>query len=56
MYNLKIIKSGDVIEIYRIYNYNVLESKKDEGHKRIDKLLERIDKGKGKQKGLIECV
>ena len=51
MYNLKIIKSGDVIEIYRIYNYNVLESKKDEGHKRIDKLLERIDKSEGKQKG-----
>lgn len=51
MYNLKIIKSGDVIEIYRIYNYNVLESKKDEGHKRIDKLLEKIDKGEGKQKG-----
>ena len=51
MYNLKIIKSGDVIEIYRIYNYNVLESKKDEGHKRIDKLLEKIDKDEGKQKG-----
>ena len=51
MYNLKIIKSGDVIEIYRIYNYNVLESKKDEGHKRIDKLLKKIDKDEGKQKG-----
>lgn len=51
MYNLKIIKSGDVVEIYRIYNYNVLESKKDEGYKIVDKLLEKLDNSEDKQKG-----
>ena len=51
MYNLKVIKSGNIIEIYRIFNYNVTEAKKDEGYKRIDKLLERIDKSEERQKG-----
>ena len=51
MYNLKIIQSGDVIEIYRIFNYNVTEAKKDEGYKIIDKLIERLDENRDKQKG-----
>lgn len=40
MYNLKIIKCGDRLEIYKINNYVINESKIDEGYKIIDKLLE----------------
>lgn len=40
MYNLKIIRSGKRIEIYKINNYLIPESKKDEGYKRLEKLLE----------------
>ncbi|MFL0165271.1 rolling circle replication-associated protein [Candidatus Clostridium helianthi] len=43
MYNLKIIQSGDRIEIYKINNYVVNESKIDEGHKLIDKLVDELD-------------
>lgn len=43
MYNLKIIQSGDRIEIYRINNYVVNESQIDEGYKIIDKLLSEIE-------------
>ena len=42
MYNLRIIKSGDRIEIYKINNYVINESKKDEGHAIIDELLDEL--------------
>ena len=42
MYNLRIIKSGDRLEIYKINNYVISESKKDEGHVIIDKLLDEL--------------
>lgn len=48
MYNLKIIRSGKRIEIYKINNYLIPESKKDEGYKRVEKLLEEEkDKDEG---------
>ena len=42
MYNLRIIKSGNRIEIYKINNYVISESKKEEGHAIIDKLLDEL--------------
>ena len=39
MYNLKVIKSGNRIEIFKINNYVINESKKDEGSKIIEGLL-----------------
>lgn len=41
MYNLKIIKSGDRIEIYKINGYVINEGKKDRGHKIIEDLLNK---------------
>jgi|GEM_PF-2471779 hypothetical protein len=41
MYNLKIIKCGDRLEIYRINNYVINEGKKDVGYKIIDDLLKQ---------------
>lgn len=41
MYNLKIIKSGNRLEIYKVNNYIINQSKIDEGYKIIDKLLEQ---------------
>lgn len=46
MYNLRIIRSGDRVEIYRINNYVINESKKDEGHALIDKLLDELSEEK----------
>lgn len=43
MYNLRVIKCGDRLEIYKINNYVINESKADEGYKIIDKLLDDID-------------
>ena len=40
MYNLKIIKSGNKLEIYKINNYVVNENRKADGYKIVDKLLE----------------
>ncbi|MBU5453879.1 rolling circle replication-associated protein [Caproiciproducens sp. MSJ-32] len=57
MYNLKVIKSGDRLEIFKINNYVINESKKDEGYKRIEKLLEESneeDKKKDENKGAIK--
>lgn len=42
MYNLRIIRSGDRIEIYKINNYVINESKKDKGRKVVDKLLDEL--------------
>ena len=39
MYNTKIIFSGDCIEIYKVNNYVIRESKKSEGAKIIDRML-----------------
>lgn len=39
MYNFKIIKCGSRIEIYKINNYVINESKKDEGYKIVESLL-----------------
>lgn len=39
MYNLKIIRSGNRVEIYKINGYVINEGKKDIGHKIIDDLL-----------------
>lgn len=39
MYNLKIIKCGDRLEIYKVHNYIINESSKAEGYKIVDKLL-----------------
>lgn len=39
MYNFKVIKCGERIEIYKISNYVVNESKKDEGYKIVEDLL-----------------
>jgi len=39
MYNFKVIKCGSRIEIYKINNYVVNESKKDEGYKIVEDLL-----------------
>lgn len=44
MYNLKIIRSGKRIEIYKINNYLIPESKKDEGYKIVENLLEKDNK------------
>lgn len=40
MYNLKIIKCGNRLEIYKVNNYIINQSSKDEGHKIIDNLLQ----------------
>lgn len=52
MYNLKIIKSGNRIEIYKINNHIIKEGEKHEGTKIIEGLLGKIDTeqdSKGKQ-------
>lgn len=38
MYNLRIIKCGSRVEIYKIHNYIVRKSEKHEGFKRIEKM------------------
>lgn len=43
MYNLKIIKCGNRLEIYKVNNYIINQSLKDEGHKIIDNLLQEQD-------------
>lgn len=48
MYNLKIIKSGKRIEIYKINNYVIKQGKKHEGTKIIERLL-KDDKPKDKK-------
>ena len=44
MYNVKIITSGDTVEIYKINNYVIKESKESEGSKIINKILEHKSK------------
>lgn len=46
MYNFKIIKCGSRIEIYKISNYVINESKKDEGYKIVEGLLSKDTDGK----------
>ena len=41
MYNVKIIFSGDYIEIYKVNNYVIRESEKSEGSKIIDRMLKK---------------
>ena len=48
MYNTKIISSGDYIEIYKVNNYVIKESKKSEGSKIIDRML-KTDSNKSKR-------
>lgn len=43
MYNVKVITSGDRVEIYKVSNYLINESKEDPGHKIIKELLENIE-------------
>lgn len=44
MYNLKIIKCGDRLDIYKVNNYVISESKKSDEYKIIDKLLKEPKK------------
>jgi hypothetical protein len=39
MYNLKLIKCGNRLEIYKVNNYVINEGKKNEGYKIIEELL-----------------
>ena len=48
MYNTKIICSGNYIEIYKVNNYVIKESKKSEGSKIIDRML-KTDPNKSKR-------
>lgn len=50
MYNFKIIKCGSRIEIYKINNYVINESKKDEGYKIVEDLL-NTEEVNGKKEG-----
>ena len=55
MYNVRIIQSPDRIEIYKVNNYIIKESNKDEGYKLIDKLLkdsEEVTKEKKNKQSL----
>jgi hypothetical protein len=45
MYNLKVIKSGDRIEIYKINDYVINQGKKDTSNKVIDDLLKKYPWG-----------
>lgn len=49
MYNFKIIKCGHRIEIYKINNYVVNESKKDKGYKIVEGLLTEGKESKSKE-------
>ncbi len=52
MYNLKIVRSGDKLEVYKINNYIIKQGSKDEGYKMLDKLIsddEEKDVKKDKQ-------
>lgn len=50
MYNLRVIKSGARIEIYKINNYVIRKGKKDQGYKIIDDLLKETTEEDKKEK------
>lgn len=59
MYNTKIILSGDYIEIYKVNNYTIKESKKSEGSKIIDRMLKANSNGSNRIKddtGIVDPV
>lgn len=49
MYNLRIIKCGSRVEIYKVHNYIIRKSKKHEGFKRIEKMQKEIEQSTGKE-------
>lgn len=48
MYNLRIIKCGSRIEIYKIHNYIIRKSEKHEGYKRIEKMQKELQNEENK--------
>lgn len=56
MYNTKIIFSGDCIEIYKVNNYVIRESKKTEGAKIVDRMLKADSKRIKDDTGIVNPI